>query len=42
VVAAGRTNNEIGAELYISSSTADVHVTNILRNWAPRIAQRPV
>jgi DNA-binding CsgD family transcriptional regulator/tetratricopeptide (TPR) repeat protein len=31
LLAAGRTNPEIGAELYISTSTASVHVTNILR-----------
>ena len=28
---AGRTNPHIGAELYISTSTASVHVSNILR-----------
>ena len=27
----GRTNPQIGAELYISTSTASVHVSNILR-----------
>jgi DNA-binding CsgD family transcriptional regulator/tetratricopeptide (TPR) repeat protein len=31
LVAAGRTNAQIGAELYISPKTAGVHVTNILR-----------
>jgi DNA-binding CsgD family transcriptional regulator/tetratricopeptide (TPR) repeat protein len=31
LLAAGRTNPEIGAELYISASTASVHVSNILR-----------
>jgi DNA-binding CsgD family transcriptional regulator len=31
LVAAGRTNPQIGAELYISASTASVHVSNILR-----------
>jgi ATP/maltotriose-dependent transcriptional regulator MalT len=31
LVAAGRTNAEIGAELYISPKTAGVHVSNILR-----------
>jgi predicted ATPase/DNA-binding CsgD family transcriptional regulator len=31
LVCAGRTNREIGAELYISASTAGVHVSNILR-----------
>jgi DNA-binding CsgD family transcriptional regulator len=31
LLAAGRTNPQIGAELYISTSTASVHVTNILR-----------
>jgi DNA-binding CsgD family transcriptional regulator len=31
LVAAGRTNTQIGAELYISPKTAGVHVTNILR-----------
>ena len=30
-LAAGCTNPQIGAELYISTSTASVHVTNILR-----------
>jgi len=33
LVAAGRTNAEIGAELYISQRTAGVHVTNILRKF---------
>jgi DNA-binding CsgD family transcriptional regulator/tetratricopeptide (TPR) repeat protein len=31
LLAAGRTNAQIGAELYISPSTAGVHVTSILR-----------
>ena len=31
LLAAGRTNAQIGAELYISPTTAGVHVTNILR-----------
>jgi ATP/maltotriose-dependent transcriptional regulator MalT len=31
LLAAGRTNPQIGAELYISTSTASVHITNILR-----------
>jgi DNA-binding CsgD family transcriptional regulator len=31
LLAAGRTNAQIGAELYISPKTASVHVTNILR-----------
>jgi DNA-binding CsgD family transcriptional regulator/tetratricopeptide (TPR) repeat protein len=31
LLAAGRTNTQIGAELYISPRTAGVHVTNILR-----------
>jgi len=31
LIAAGRTNAQIGAELYISTKTASVHVTNILR-----------
>ena len=31
LLAAGRTNAQIGAELYISPSTAGVHVTRILR-----------
>ena len=31
LLAAGRTNAQIGAELYISQSTASVHVTSILR-----------
>jgi DNA-binding CsgD family transcriptional regulator len=31
LLAAGRTNTQIGAELYISHKTASVHVSNILR-----------
>jgi DNA-binding CsgD family transcriptional regulator len=31
LVAAGHTNAQIGAELYISAKTASVHVTSILR-----------
>jgi DNA-binding CsgD family transcriptional regulator len=31
LLAAGRTNGQIGAELYISRKTASVHVTSILR-----------
>jgi DNA-binding NarL/FixJ family response regulator len=31
LVAAGRTNREIGAELFVSEKTASVHVSNILR-----------
>ena len=31
LVAAGRSNAEIGAELFISRATASVHVTSILR-----------
>jgi DNA-binding CsgD family transcriptional regulator/tetratricopeptide (TPR) repeat protein len=31
LLAAGRTNTQIGAELYISATTARVHVSNILR-----------
>jgi DNA-binding NarL/FixJ family response regulator len=31
LVAAGRTNREIGVELYVSEKTASVHVSNILR-----------
>ena len=31
LLAAGRTNAQIGAELYISPKTAGVHITNILR-----------
>ena len=30
LVAAGRTNGQIGAELFISTKTASVHVSNIL------------
>jgi DNA-binding CsgD family transcriptional regulator len=31
LIAAGRTNSQIGAELYIATKTASVHVTSILR-----------
>ena len=31
LVAAGRTNRQIGTELYVSDKTASVHVSNILR-----------
>jgi len=31
LVAAGHTNAQIGAELYISPKTAGVHVSNIIR-----------
>ena len=31
LLAAGRTNAQIGVELYISPKTAGVHVSNILR-----------
>ena len=31
LLAAGKTNAQIGAELYISPTTAGVHVSNILR-----------
>ena len=31
LLAAGRTNTQLGAELYISPSTAGAHVTSILR-----------
>ena len=31
LLAEGKTNAEIGAELYISAKTASVHVTHILR-----------
>jgi DNA-binding CsgD family transcriptional regulator/tetratricopeptide (TPR) repeat protein len=34
LLAAGRTNAQIGAELYISPKTAGVHVSNILRKLA--------
>lgn len=47
LVASGRTNREIGTELYISEKTASVHVSNILRKLdvsgrqeAARIAHR--
>jgi DNA-binding NarL/FixJ family response regulator len=31
LLTAGRTNTQIGAELYISHKTVSVHVSNILR-----------
>jgi DNA-binding NarL/FixJ family response regulator len=31
LMAAGRTNRQIGDELYVSDKTASVHVSNILR-----------
>ena len=31
LVAAGQTNRQIGAELFVSEKTAGVHVSNILR-----------
>jgi DNA-binding CsgD family transcriptional regulator/tetratricopeptide (TPR) repeat protein len=47
LVAAGKTNREIGAELFVSEKTASVHVSNILRKLgvssrvdAAAIAQR--
>jgi DNA-binding CsgD family transcriptional regulator/tetratricopeptide (TPR) repeat protein len=47
LVAAGKTNREIGTELYVSEKTASVHVSNILRKLgvssrveAAAIAQR--
>jgi DNA-binding NarL/FixJ family response regulator len=47
LVAAGKTNRQIGAELYVSEKTASVHVSNILRKLgvssrvdAAAIAQR--
>jgi DNA-binding NarL/FixJ family response regulator len=47
LVAAGKTNREIGVELYVSEKTASVHVSNILRKLgvssrvdAAAIAQR--
>jgi DNA-binding NarL/FixJ family response regulator len=36
LVAAGRTNREIGSELYVSEKTASVHVSNILRKLGVR------
>jgi DNA-binding NarL/FixJ family response regulator len=33
-VAAGRTNRQIGEELFISAKTASVHVSNILAKLA--------
>ena len=47
LLAAGKTNREIGAALYVSEKTASVHVSNILRKLgvssrveAAAIAQR--
>jgi DNA-binding NarL/FixJ family response regulator len=31
LLAVGRTNREIGRELFISEKTASVHVTNVMR-----------
>ncbi|MBV9933938.1 MAG: response regulator transcription factor [Actinobacteria bacterium] len=36
LVAAGRTNREIGTELFVSEKTASVHVSNILRKLGVR------
>jgi DNA-binding CsgD family transcriptional regulator len=36
LVAAGRTNREIGSELFVSEKTASVHVSNILRKLGVR------
>ena len=36
LVAVGRTNREIGAELYMSPKTASVHVSRILRKLGVR------
>ena len=41
LLAAGRTNPQIGAELYISASTASVHVSNILRKLGVSSRVRP-
>jgi Bacterial regulatory proteins, luxR family len=41
LLAAGRTNAQIGAELYISPKTASVHVTSILRKLGPPAGYRP-
>jgi DNA-binding NarL/FixJ family response regulator len=47
LVAAGKTNREIGTQLFVSEKTASVHVSNILRKLgvssrvdAAAIAQR--
>ena len=34
LLAQGRTNRQIGAELYISEKTASVHVSNIIAKFA--------
>ena len=41
LLAAGRTNAQIGAELYISPRTAGVHVTSILRKLGSPAGCRP-
>jgi DNA-binding CsgD family transcriptional regulator len=41
LLAAGRTNAQIGAELYISPKTAGVHVSNILRKLGVSGRSRP-
>ena len=41
LVAAGRTNREIGAELFMSEKTASVHVSRILPSSASAAASRP-
>jgi DNA-binding NarL/FixJ family response regulator len=41
LVAAGRSNAQIGAELFISRGTAAVHVTSILRKLGVASGPRP-